>query len=86
MKQSNTKQPDTVTIIKEMMDIIHWETDKKKVLQAILPYALAVSQMEIGTFLAVDDETQRMNAVAEQEMPDELVHQLAQGDLANLLL
>lgn len=62
------------------------ETDQNKVLETILPYALTISQAEIGAFLVADDESDHFNPVAKQEMPDEMIKQLTTGDLGRLLL
>jgi len=73
-------------IIERMMAKIGQETDKKRVLAAILPYALAISQVELGALLVASDNPDHLSAVAKRSMPDEVVTQLTSGDLGRLLL
>jgi GAF domain-containing protein len=75
-----------VAIIERMIAKIGQETDRKKVLAAILPYALAISQVELGTLLVTSDEPDNLNAVARRGMPTEVIEQLTKGDLGRLLL
>jgi GAF domain-containing protein len=73
-------------IIERMIAKIGQETDRRKILAAILPYALAISQVELGALLVASDEPDNLNAVARKGMPDEVVRQLTSGDLGRLLL
>ncbi|MBN1993622.1 MAG: GAF domain-containing protein [Anaerolineae bacterium] len=73
-------------IIERMIAKIGQETDRKKVLAAILPYALAISQVELGALLIASDDPDNLSAVARRGMPDEVVRQLTVGDLGRLLL
>ncbi|MFC1975549.1 GAF domain-containing protein [Chloroflexota bacterium] len=75
-----------VAIIERMIAKIGQETDRKKVLAAILPYALAISQVELGALLIASDDPDNLNAVARRGVPDEVVTQLTTGDLGRLLL
>jgi GAF domain-containing protein len=75
-----------VAIIERMIAKIGQETDRKKVLAAILPYALAISQVELGVLLVTSDEPDNLSAVARRGMPDEVIEQLTRGDLGRLLL
>jgi GAF domain-containing protein len=75
-----------VAIIERMIAKIGQETDRKKVLAAILPYALAISQVELGALLVASDDPDNLNAVARRGVPDEVVTQLTTGDLGRLLL
>jgi GAF domain-containing protein len=75
-----------VAIIERMIAKIGQETDRKKVLAAILPYALAISQVEMGALLVTSDEPDNLSAVARREMPTEVIEQLTKGDLGRLLL
>ena len=73
-------------VIEQLITSIGQETDKKKVLGVILPCALAVSETEVGALLVTDDEQKRLKAVVRHGLPGEIIEQLANGDLANLLL
>jgi GAF domain-containing protein len=75
-----------VAIIERMIAKIGQETDRKKVLAAILPYALAISQVELGALLVASDQPDNLNAVAKRGMPGEVIEQLTTGDLGRLLL
>jgi GAF domain-containing protein len=75
-----------VAIIERMIAKIGQETDRKRVLAAILPYALAISQVELGALLVTSDEQDNLNAVAKRGMPTEVIEQLTKGDLGRLLL
>lgn len=81
---SNTS--NYAAIIERMIAKIGQETDRRKVLAAILPYALAISQVELGALLIASDEPDNLNAVAKRGMPDEVIRQLTRGDLGRLLL
>lgn len=73
-------------IIERMIAKIGQETDKKRVLAAILPYALAISQVELGALLVASDNPDHLSAVAKRSVPDEVIAQLTSGDLGRLLL
>jgi GAF domain-containing protein len=75
-----------VAIIERMIAKIGQETDRRRVLAAILPYALAISQVELGVLLVTGDDPENLNAVAKRGMPDEVISQLTNGDLGRLLL
>lgn len=75
-----------MAIIEELIVTIGRETDKKKVLGIVLPYALAISGVEAGTLLVASDEPNNLNAVAKRGMPDEVIQQLTRGELGRLLL
>ncbi len=73
-------------IIERMIAKIGQETDRRRVLAAILPYALAISQVELGALLVASDNPEHLSAVARRGMPQEVISQLTSGDLGNLLL
>jgi transcriptional regulator with GAF, ATPase, and Fis domain len=77
---------DGIVILAKVVTAISEETDKQKILASVLPHALTISQSEMGVFLVVGDESERLNAVVRQEMPDELVNQLTQGNWGKVLL
>jgi putative methionine-R-sulfoxide reductase with GAF domain len=74
------------SIIEKIITIIGYETERKKILAAILPQALAISGAEVGALLVAGDHPDNLNAIARRGLPDEVIVQLTQGDLGRLLL
>jgi transcriptional regulator with GAF, ATPase, and Fis domain len=72
-------------MIETLITQIGRESDRKKILGAVLPCALTTSGLEIGALLVADDEPDKMSAVVRRGMPDEIINQLTQGDLGRLL-
>lgn len=52
----------------------------------ILPYVPAISHIELGAFLVTNGASGRFNEVARQQMSDEIMRQLTQGDWGYRLL
>jgi transcriptional regulator with GAF, ATPase, and Fis domain len=84
MNQLNTSS--YMATIGEVAVTIRRETNREKALAAILPHALAISQAEMGALLVRSDETNLLEAIVQQGMPDEAMLQFTQGDLGALLL
>ena len=83
----NALQPKSnyLSIIEDFIATIG-QNNKKKILRTVLPYVLAISNTEAGALLVAGDKPGRLNVVAIQDISDEVVAQLAQGDLGHLLL
>ncbi len=81
-----------LAIIETVMAIIDQEADTMKALSDILPYALAVSEVEVGALLVSNENinahpgTTKLTLVAKQELPDEIVEELTTGELGTQLL
>jgi GAF domain-containing protein len=84
MNQLNTRS--YLTTIGEVVVTIRREMNSEKTFEAILPHALAISQGEMGAILVRRDEANLLEAIVQQEMPDEVMLQFTQGDLGILLL
>ena len=84
-RQPQAKESFPATI-EHIIGLICQVRDKVKVLRAILPYAMTISQAEVGALLAVDDDAKSMAVVARQGMADEMIEQLTKGALGQLLL
>ncbi len=74
-----------VVVIEKLITAIGQETNKKRILGAVLPYALTVSGTETGVLLVTRD-AKSFQAVARLGVSKEVVRQLTGGDLGNLLL
>lgn len=74
-----------LAMIETLLTQIGRESDRKKILGAVLPGALAISGLELGALLVADDEPDKMSAVVRRGMPDEIINQLTKGDLGHLL-
>ena len=63
--------------------------NKKLALSKILPYTLAISEVEIGAFLVVqsvaENEDLHLTLIAQQGMPSDIIRQLTSGELSEQL-
>jgi GAF domain-containing protein len=86
-------EEDYLTIVESFINLVRKRVSKKKVLASILPFALAASRADLGAFLAVkhvgadpavehgpQQTGDNLLLIAQQGMPDELIHLLIDGD------
>ncbi len=75
-----------LAVIEKLITAIGQETNKKRILGPVLPYALTVSGTDVGALLVTGDTANSFRAVVQRGLSKEIVRQLTTGDLSNLLL
>lgn len=79
-------QSDYLGVMEAVIHTLVQRADKVKILEQLLCYALAISEVEMGALLAVGSEAKNLTVVARQGLPDELIQQLTEGELGRELL
>lgn len=84
--KASLTEHDYLTIIEKIIKTIGQEPNKLKVLSTILPFTLALTGVEAGAFLVIDNEITNMVVVTKHGLTDEIVAQLSKGELGHFLL
>jgi len=76
-------------MLEQFITVMSQNTNRKRVLDKVLPYILEISRAELGAFFVVDavsmDEINRLILVAQHNMPRKVIDQLIDGSLKKQL-
>lgn len=79
-------ESDYLMVMEAVINTLAQRADKMKILRQLLPYALSISEVEMGALLVVGDQGNQLTMVVRQGLPDEVLQQISLGDLGQDLL